>query len=330
MVNIAIAGGAGNVGREIIDALVAANKHEILILSRKEAPATPISPGVKWAQVSYDNVDELTRVLEGIDTMLSFIAEPYNPGSAKPSIQRILIDASVKAGVRRFAPSEWATSHFDGMHWYSFKNDTRNYLAELNKDKKVIEYSLFIPGLFTNYLTFPFRSSKHVELFEMPIDFYRRRILTLEGHEDDTITLTTTQDMAKVVARAVDYEGEWPVFGGIVGSNITISQLIALGEKIRGPFEVEKLSLDDLKAGAVKASWLPKVTHPAIPVEQRESAAGALLTGVLLGIHNGCWKATNNAWNELLPDIELSRPEDWLVDAWAKIDGGAQSVHADE
>jgi hypothetical protein len=65
-------------------------------------------------------------------------------------------------------------------------------------------------------------------------------------------------------------------------------------------------------------------------VEQRESAAGALLTGVLLGIHNGCWKATNNAWNELLPDIELSRPEDWLVDAWAKIDGGAQSVHADE
>jgi hypothetical protein len=67
----------------------------------------------------------------------------------------------------------------------------------------------------------------------MPNDFYRRRILTLEGHEDDTITLTTTQDMAKVVARAVDYEGEWPVFGGIVGSNITISQLIALGEKIR-------------------------------------------------------------------------------------------------
>lgn len=69
----------------------------------------------------------------------------------------------------------------------------------------------------------------------MPIDFYRRRVLTLDGHEDDTITLTTTQDMAKVVARAVDYEGDWPVFGGIVGSNITISQLIALGEKIRTP-----------------------------------------------------------------------------------------------
>jgi uncharacterized protein YbjT (DUF2867 family) len=38
MVKIAIAGGAGNVGQEVIDALLARNKHEILILSRKVCP----------------------------------------------------------------------------------------------------------------------------------------------------------------------------------------------------------------------------------------------------------------------------------------------------
>lgn len=83
-------------------------------------------------------------------------------------------------------------------------------------------------------MTYPFNSSKHIELFELPINFHQRRGLVRAGGKDDVITLTTAQDTAKVVALAVEYEGVWPVYGGIKGTEITIGELIALGEKIRG------------------------------------------------------------------------------------------------
>lgn len=56
----------------------------------------------------------------------------------------------------------------------------------------------------------------------------------LDGGDNDLITLTTVEDLANVVARAVEYDGEWPVDGGIKGTEISIGQLIALGEKVRG------------------------------------------------------------------------------------------------
>jgi hypothetical protein len=68
------------------------------------------------------------------------------------------------------------------------------------------------------------------------IDFNKRRALTLDGGDDDRITLTTVQDLANVVALAVEYEGEWPVVGGIKGTEISIGELLTLGEKVRGTF----------------------------------------------------------------------------------------------
>jgi hypothetical protein len=68
------------------------------------------------------------------------------------------------------------------------------------------------------------------------IDFNKRRALTLDGGDDDRITLTTVQDLANVVALAVEYEGEWTVVGGIKGTEISIRELLALGEKVRGTF----------------------------------------------------------------------------------------------
>lgn len=68
----------------------------------------------------------------------------------------------------------------------------------------------------------------------MHIDFDKRRALIVEGSEDDRITLTTAQDFAQIVAQAVEYEGKWPVVGGIKGTEITIGELLKLGERVRG------------------------------------------------------------------------------------------------
>ncbi|OHF03033.1 NmrA-like family protein [Colletotrichum orchidophilum] len=327
MVKIALAGGSGNVGREILDALVARGKHEILILSRKDAPNTDFGQGVKWVQTSYDDVTHLVQVLEGVHTVLSFVAKPADPTNTAPwNTQKNLIDASIKAGVRRFAPSEWGSSKFEHTFWYGYKEETRQYLASINKDKKVLEYCLFQPGLFINYMTYPYSSSKYVKLFETPINYYQRRALVVDGGEDAIITFTTAQDLAKVVALAVEYEGEWPVVGGIQGAQVTVGQLIALGEKIRGgPFDVTKLKADDLQAGVVKAPWLPKFEHPSMPPETVGAIAPSLVSGMLLGFVAGNMVCSDE-WNRLLPGFKFTQPEEFLTAAWAEIDAGAKTV----
>lgn len=50
------------------------------------------------------------------------------------------------------------------------------------------------------------------------------------------MTLTSAGDLAAIVARAVDYQGEWPESGGIRGNGMSFSQIIDIGEKVRGAF----------------------------------------------------------------------------------------------
>lgn len=149
-----------------------------------------------------------------------------------------------------------------------------------------------------------------------PIDFNSRRALIVEGSEDARITLTTVQDLANIVVRAIEYDGEWPVHGGVSGNELTIMQLIQLGERVRGgPFHVEKLKEDDLRAGVVKASWLPKVDHPAFTPEEAEALAAKLTAGILLGMAAGSLTA-GEEWNRLLPDYESTKADEFLGEVW--------------
>lgn len=56
----------------------------------------------------------------------------------------------------------------------------------------------------------------------------------VDGHEDAIMTLTTVADLANIIARAVDYEGEWPEIGGIRGNRITFAEVVEIGSKVRG------------------------------------------------------------------------------------------------
>lgn len=96
-----------------------------------------------------------------------------------------------------------------------------------------LEYCLFQPGFFTNYFGFPYASTKHFNMSATYIDFQQRRAIML-GDGNYEISLTTVQDMAEVVAEALDHPGEWPTEGQFCGSRITMAELIRLGEGLRG------------------------------------------------------------------------------------------------
>ncbi|KAK3291660.1 uncharacterized protein B0H64DRAFT_409694 [Chaetomium fimeti] len=315
MVKIAIAGGGGSLGQEVIDVLVATKKHDIIILSRRDAPAEKSDSAVTWTKTNY-SVDELTSILQGVNVVISFFS-PSNDQAEAERAQKALIDASIKAGVKRFAPSEWVTKGgYENMAGYAYKAKTRRYLEDINKDGKVLEYCLFQPGLFSNYLTFPHQTYKHITPIEMVFDFQNRRALIRDGGEDDHIVLTTAQDVANVVARAVEFEGEWPVEGGMRGSRLSVRELVVLGEKIRGgPFDVEKLKMEDLRSGNCTSSWLPVAGHPSIAPEDKEAAAKMITAGMLLMIGTQSFDC-GDEWNRLLPDYKFTSAEEFLARVW--------------
>lgn len=67
------------------------------------------------------------------------------------------------------------------------------------------------------------------------IDFENRQaIIVDEGSQP--VTFTIAQDLASVVAEALDYEQRWPTVGGVQGWQTTSADLVKLGEKLRGVF----------------------------------------------------------------------------------------------
>lgn len=72
-------------------------------------------------------------------------------------------------------------------------------------------------------------------------DFQNRRAIAVEGHEDAIMTLTTVQDLASTVAKAVEHEGEWPVHGGIQGNKLAASEIISIGERVRGMYSLHSV-----------------------------------------------------------------------------------------
>ncbi|KAJ5178767.1 NAD(P)-binding protein [Penicillium capsulatum] len=174
-------------------------------------------------------------------------------------------------------------------------------------EDKVLEYTLFQLGLFVDYLTFPRESTKHLRLSETPFDFANRRAIVIDDSDDDRVTLTSVDDLAQVVALAINFEAEWPVVGGIRDSDISIGQLMSLGEKACGdlPFHVEKFKAENLENGNWWTSWLPKADHPAIPREQLEGFSKIGVAGILLDISSNAFTALDE-WNPLLPDLSTS------------------------
>ena len=107
-----------------MEEIVAEGKHQVTVFSRRVGrkntswPRSPwcltahlqdvqgvAKPGLKLVQIKdYSDKAELVAALRGVHTVLSFVTQDDPENTA----QKTLIDASVEAGVKRFAPSEWA------------------------------------------------------------------------------------------------------------------------------------------------------------------------------------------------------------------------------
>lgn len=151
--NIVIIGGGGNLGQIILRSLVASPDLSITALKRPGSTSIfPTSSNLKIIESDY-SLDSLVSIFTGQDAVISIV------GATGISEQKIFVDASVKAGVKRFLPSEFGINGQSEVvkeltPFFSIKQDLLDHLVE--KEKDGLTWTSVIAGVLYDWVTLPF------------------------------------------------------------------------------------------------------------------------------------------------------------------------------
>ncbi|KAF4460618.1 hypothetical protein FALBO_12598 [Fusarium albosuccineum] len=310
MAIIAVAGGTGGVGKTIVEQLQRhAPHHEILILSRKvPVHATPGTP--EFLKVDYADVDSLTTILQDhkIDVVVSTINLETEAGSK--SQLNLIAAANKSQTTRRFIPSGFVSAIDEndpnsgpGIGGWI---DNARALKETS-----LEYIRISIGFFSDYWGMP-HIKTNLKRFQWLLDM-ERGMAVVPGSGDAKFTVTYSEDLARVIIRLLDADEKWPKLGFLSGSDISVNELIASAERIRGSkLNVVHDSVEKLEKGDVTVLWQPD--------DVTEEEFKPLLAALCQMIAAGTCVLPNDAsrLDRLFPEIHLTSAEEILTKAWKK------------
>ncbi|KAH6962397.1 NmrA-like family protein [Ilyonectria sp. MPI-CAGE-AT-0026] len=215
--------GKGNVGSAVLDQLLKAG-FTVTVFSRSEQQ---VPSGATAVKVDY-TVEALSKALTGHDAIVSTV------GPSAILAQKVIIDAAIIAGVRRFVPSEFSSVNTDpkarDIPTFQLFIEVLDYL-KAKAQVGEIDYTVFATGPFLEYI------------FGSPlfIDFQNHAI-QLHGKGDVRISATSIAGIGKAIA------------GGLQKANQTKNRVVHVHETV-----ISQLKLLDLaKKASPEASW--KVT----------------------------------------------------------------------
>ncbi|PYH91823.1 NAD(P)-binding protein [Aspergillus ellipticus CBS 707.79] len=303
MTIIAVAGGTGGVGKTIVETLLQEPQHQVIILSRNEPKEDAILKQIQHVQIDYNDIDSLTRTLEkyAIHTIISAITI-YSDENSQSQLN--LIQAADRSNVtERFVPIEYSFVQTKALlpvdpsiqYWLD--------AAEmLHKSTTSLKYTRVVPGFFMDYWGMPrVRSNLQQHVFGIDIANCRAAI---PGDGNDTLCMTYTYDMAKLLVRLLELE-DWAEFSVVVGDEITYNQLLELAEEARGrKFDVVYDSVEKVQQG--------KVTVPAIPAGYSEEEAQEMTTLVSRLTISGAFDLPQQRLNSKFPDIHPVKVREFL------------------
>ncbi|KIP02257.1 hypothetical protein PHLGIDRAFT_79394 [Phlebiopsis gigantea 11061_1 CR5-6] len=222
MVKVAVAGGTSSVGRHIVEEILATKKHTVVVLSRSASHAELQARGAHIAAVDYADPSSLAAALSGVHTVISTLA------IRDPTPQFALLDAAVKVGATRFAPSEWSMRSIpdNPIEWYRGKWA----VAEAVR-KSGLEYTIFENGLFMNYLAVGTPGLGHLNPERFLFDV-EKCTAQIPGDGSHYLVFTRAEDVGKFVAASLELE-KWPEYSQIIGQRLPLSEVLKLLEGAR-------------------------------------------------------------------------------------------------
>ncbi|GFG16747.1 isoflavone reductase-like protein [Aspergillus udagawae] len=145
--NVALLG-KGFLGSAVLDQLVKAG-FSVTVLTRSRSSIQGVPTGVEVTEVDYASADSLEHALRGHDAVVSTISP------AGFMIQKPAIDASIRAGVKRFIPADFGAlstaPEAQGLPVHARPLEIQNYLKEKAHSGE-LEYTIFAVGVFLDYI----------------------------------------------------------------------------------------------------------------------------------------------------------------------------------
>ncbi|ORX96688.1 isoflavone reductase family protein-like protein CipA [Clohesyomyces aquaticus] len=144
--NVVIIGAGGNLGPSILNAFLKESSFNVTVLSREGSQST-FPSGVKVVRADYNSPDSLATAFQGQDAVISLV------GGMALGDQSKLIDGAIKAGVKRFIPSEFGSNTVDPrvlaiVPLFAAKTGAVNYLKSKEKE---ISWTSVITGPFLDW-----------------------------------------------------------------------------------------------------------------------------------------------------------------------------------
>ncbi|KAI9293912.1 NAD(P)-binding protein [Neoconidiobolus thromboides FSU 785] len=232
--NIAIAGGTGELGHYLVEEFLKDKDLKVTILTRassendtkKELKDSFIKQGGQIVEVNYNNQDSVLKALIDIDVVIVTLSLP---DLVKASVT--LIDASVKANVKLFIPSEFGAKVEGVDNPFTLpKKEVRSHL-----ESSGLDYIYYNNGFLMEHLL--------SELFGIDVPNHKAKIV---GSGETKLTITSVKDVAKCVVNTYFLPGVKNKFVNIVGENACLNEVLKnISEISNKPFEVEKITLEE-------------------------------------------------------------------------------------
>ena len=153
---ILVAGATGNLGKRISRELVKKGADVRAIVRNAtayEKIETLEKMGVTVFQVDMQSVEEIAKVCEGVDCIVSSLA-----GLKEVIIdaQKVILDAAIVAGVPRFIPSDFSSDYNDLVPGENRNFDLRREFKQYIDSKEIKATSIF-NGCFADILMYNIR-----------------------------------------------------------------------------------------------------------------------------------------------------------------------------
>ncbi|KAK3071389.1 hypothetical protein LTR53_008700 [Teratosphaeriaceae sp. CCFEE 6253] len=238
---VVVVGATGAVGEPVVKALLEAG-FEVTAFTRASSKNT-FPPGVKVAAVDYEDVESLTKELQGQDALVSTI------GFGGASYQKNLLDASIAAGVKRFLPSEFGcdleNEKAAALPIFAPKVEVESYAKEKVKDTSTSYTSVYTNAFLDWGLV------NHGLLLDLP----GKKIQLIDGGETP-FTATPLDFIARgvvAILRNLDATANRAV--RLNGAVVTLNELWGYAKKHAGGegWEVEQVTAEALEQKAYKA-----------------------------------------------------------------------------
>ncbi|KAF5685411.1 Mut3p-like transcriptional activator [Fusarium denticulatum] len=307
MAIIAVAGGAGKLGRAIVEAIVDQGQHTAVILAREAKDVQ----GAKVLSVDYTNTDELAATLEAnsVEIVISTI-NSMDDVSAELS----LIKAAEKsASTKRFIPSIWGVKYTEDMvPYFPIARAKINLIAALEAASS-LEYTAVYNGYFSDYWVLP-----KVKSYQSPLALVvdiANNFAAIPGSGNELVAFTHTFDVAAFVAALVG-ASKWDKESYIIGDKVSWNQFVQYAEEAKGvKFTVKHDSIEDLKAGII--TELP--SHPHMyPFFPKPMLQGFFAAFGRMFVEGAFDLKPEHTLNEQFPEFKARKIKDLLFEAWGQ------------